>query len=230
MNMKKVLVICAHPDDDILGCGGIMSKYVSTGTLFRVIFIAEGSSCRFNADELNSEAVLETIKERNNFGICALKKLGVNDFKFYNLPCGRLDIISIIEINKIIENEIKIFEPDTVFTHAEYDANNDHGLVFKATIMATRPCSSHKVKNLFSFEILSSTEWKYTNSFEPNYFEELNQNDVIKKWEALAEYETEIKEFPFPRSLEGISTLAKYRGLQAGVSYAEAFRIIRKIS
>jgi LmbE family N-acetylglucosaminyl deacetylase len=227
--MNKVLVICAHPDDDILGCGGIMSKYVQSGTMFRVIFIAEGSSCRFNADKLDSDAVLATIKERNNFGIKALQKLGINDYHFYDLPCGRLDTISIIDINKIIENEISVFKPDTVFTHSENDANNDHGLVFKATIMATRPCTAVRVKNVYSFEILSSSEWKFTSSFEPNYFEELSAEDVKNKWEALAEYETEIKQFPFPRSLEGISTLAKYRGLQAGVSYAEAFRIIRKI-
>jgi LmbE family N-acetylglucosaminyl deacetylase len=228
--MNKALVICAHPDDDILGCGGIMSKYVRSGTMFRVIFIAEGSSCRFNSDKLGSVAVLATIRERNNFGIKALEKLGIKDYHFYDLPCGRLDTISIIDINKIIENEISLFKPDTVFTHSENDANNDHGLVFKATIMATRPCAAVRVNNVYSFEILSSSEWKFTSSFEPNYFEELSAEDVNNKWEALAEYESEIKQFPFPRSLEGISTLAKYRGLQAGVSYAEAFRIIRKIS
>jgi LmbE family N-acetylglucosaminyl deacetylase len=228
--MQKVLVVCAHPDDDILGCGGIMSKYAELGTTFRVIFIAEGSSCRFSSDELGSDAVLKTISGRNNFGIKALKKLCVQEYHFYDLPCGRLDTVSIIDINKIIENEIRTFKPDTVFTHAENDANNDHCLVFKATIMATRPCTAIRVKNLYSYEILSSSEWKFTNSFEPNYFEELSAEDVKKKWQALAEYETEIKEFPFPRSFAGVSTLAKYRGLQAGVSYAEAFKIIRKIS
>lgn len=228
--MKKVLVICAHPDDDILGCGGIMSKYTKTGTEFRIIFIAEGSSCRFNTDQFNSDNVAAVINERNNFGIKALERLNIHNYHFYNLPCGRLDTVSIIDINKIIENEISSFKPDTIFTHAENDANNDHGLVFKATIMATRPCNAVRVKSVYSYEILSSSEWKFTNSFEPNSFEELSAEDVKNKWEALAEYETEIREFPFPRSLDGISTLAKYRGLQAGVSYAEAFRLIRKIS
>lgn len=227
--MKKVLIIGAHPDDDILGCGGIMSKYARTGTEFRVIFIAEGSSCRFNLDELNSEEVVSTIIKRNSFGIKALEKLGVTQYHFYNLPCGRLDTISIIEVNKIIEKEVSQFQPDTIYTHAESDANHDHGIVFKASIMATRPCNTFKVKSVYSYEILSSSEWKFTSSFEPNSFEELDELDVKNKWEALAEYETEIREFPFPRSLEGISTLAKYRGLQAGVKYAEAFRLIRKI-
>lgn len=228
--MERVLVICAHPDDDILGCGGLMSKYRALGTRFRVIFIAEGSSCRFAGDRMTSESVLKTIEERNYFGIKALEKLGVRDYHFYNLPCGRLDTVPIIEINKIIENEIKTFQPDSVFTHAEKDANNDHCIVFRATIMATRPCTSVKVNNVYSFEVLSSSEWKFTDSFKANYFEALSEEDVNNKWEALAEYETEIKEFPFPRSHEGLATLAKYRGLQAGVSYAEAFKIIRKIN
>ncbi len=228
--MDRVLVICAHPDDDILGCGGIMSKYSGSGANFRVIFIAEVSSCRFSGEKLGSDIVLKTIRERNDFGIKALAKLCIQNYRFYDLPCGRLDSVPIIDINKIIENEISNFKPDTVFTHSENDANNDHCLVFKATIMATRPCNAVRVKNVYSFEILSSSEWKFTSSFEPNYFEELSAEDVKKKWEALAEYETEIREFPFPRSFEGISTLAKYRGLQAGLSYAEAFKIIRKIS
>lgn len=227
--MERVLIVCAHPDDDILGCGGILAKYKSTSIQFRVIFIAEGSSCRFSADRIHSEVVKKTIAERNSFGVMALEKLGVSDYNFYNLPCGRLDTVPIIEINKIIEEEIKTFKPDTLFTHSENDANNDHCIVFRATIMATRPCSSVKVNNLYSFEILSSSEWKFTSSFEPNYFEALSKDDVNLKWEALAEYETEIRDFPFPRSLEGVTTLAKYRGLQAGLSFAEAFKLIRQI-
>jgi LmbE family N-acetylglucosaminyl deacetylase len=227
--MKKVLIIGAHPDDDILGCGGIISKYIKSGTEFRVVFIAEGSSCRYNLDQINSDEVEKTINKRNSFGIKALEKLGVFQYHFYNLPCGRLDTISIIEINKIIELEVLQFQPDTIFTHAESDANHDHGIVFKASIMATRPCNSIRVKSVYSYEILSSSEWKFTSSFEPNSFEELDELDVKNKWDALAEYETEVREFPFPRSFEGVLTLAKYRGLQAGVKYAEAFRLIRNI-
>jgi LmbE family N-acetylglucosaminyl deacetylase len=103
--MNKVLIIAAHPDDDILGCGGYMSKF-SNKMKFRVVFIAEGSSCRFTKDKTASKNVKDIISERNNFGINALKILGIDDYKFYNLPCGRLDQIPLIEINKIIEKEI----------------------------------------------------------------------------------------------------------------------------
>lgn len=227
--MNRVLIICAHPDDDILGCGGIMSKYSNARVVFRVIFIAEGSSCRFDQSDFGKKIVNDTINERNAFGVKALKRLGVEEYFFYNLPCGRLDTIPLIEINKIIENEIKSFKPDTIFTHSENDTNNDHCIVFKSTLISARPISEVVVSSIYSFEVLSSSEWRFTKSFEPNYFEILSEIDVINKWEALADYETEIKSFPFPRSLEGVKTLAKFRGLQSGVAYAEAFKLIRKM-
>ena len=99
--MNKILVIVAHPDDDILGCGGLLSKY-SEIKEFRVVYIAEGSSCRFSSlDE--SEIVRKAIEQRSAYAIEALSSLGVSDYKFYDFPCGRLDTVPIIEINKIIE-------------------------------------------------------------------------------------------------------------------------------
>ena len=227
--MKRVLIIAAHPDDDILGCAGLMSKYRDQ-VGFRVIFIAEGSSCRYKVEELGKAYVQKVIEERNSYGVKALELLGVTDYKFYNLPCGRLDQTPIIEINKIIESEIQEFLPDTVFTHSYEDTNNDHLIVHRATQMATRPGSSVLVERVFSYEVLSSSEWRFTETFAPNYFEPLSKKDVQNKWLALAEYETEIKQFPYPRSEEGIFTLAKYRGLQSANTYAEAFKLIREIS
>jgi LmbE family N-acetylglucosaminyl deacetylase len=227
--MKRVLIISAHPDDDILGCGGLMAKYAAT-VEFRVVFIAEGSSCRFSREELGTVKVKEVIEQRNGYGKEALKILGVTNVAFYNLPCGRLDQVSILEINKIIESEIQMYKPDTLFTHSGMDANNDHGIVHRSTIMATRPGATHYAGKLYAYEILSSSEWKFTETFTPNYFEALDQEHVNLKWKALAEYSSEIKEFPYPRSLEGIVTLAKYRGMQCGASYAEAFTLIREIN
>ena len=226
--MNKVLIIAAHPDDDILGCGGLISKY--RGQIeFRVIFIAEGSSCRFSEEEFNGKEVTKIIEERNSFAVRALKLLGVNNYYFYNLPCGRLDQVPIIKINKIIEQETLAFKPDTVFTHSFEDTNNDHVIVHKATQMATRPGAATFVEKLYSYEVLSSSEWRFTHTFSPNHFESLSETDVQNKWQALAEYETELKDFPYPRSEEGIYTLAKYRGLQSSNTYAEAFKLIRQI-
>lgn len=226
--MKKALIIAAHPDDDILGCAGVISKYRNS-VEFRVIFIAEGSSCRFNYEQTQQAEFQNIIDERNAFGIKALELLGLKNYFFYNLACGRLDQFPILEINKIIENEIKNFKPDTVFTHSFDDTNNDHIIVHRATQMATRPGSFLFVNTVFAYEVLSSSEWRFTHTFLPNYFEVLSENDINNKWLSLKEYESEIKDFPYPRSEEGVFLLAKYRGMQCGSRYAEAFQLIRKI-
>tara|TARA_A100001011_G_C14297513_1_gene839151 strand:+ start:413 stop:1099 length:687 start_codon:yes stop_codon:yes gene_type:complete len=226
--MNRVLIIAAHPDDDILGCGGIMSKYKNK-IEFRVIFIAEGSSCRFKKENINKKDTKKIIENRNNCGIIALNVLGVNNYYFYNLSCGRLDQVPIIDINKIIENEINEFKPDTVFTHSFEDTNNDHLIVHRATQMATRPSSKTFVDKVFSYEVLSSTEFRFTDVFQPNYFESLSNKNVNEKWLALLEYKSEIQKTPFPRNKEGVFTLAKYRGLQSANLYAESFKLIRDI-
>lgn len=224
-NMKKILVIAAHPDDDILGCGGIISKYQSRGAIFKILFIGEGSTARF--EDIESKKAKDAIKYRNSLALKALQFLKVEDVEFNNLVCGRFDQIPIIEINKIIEKNIKDFDPDTILTHSITDANSDHKIVFNATIMATRPGALNHVKKLMSFEVLSSSEWAFTDTFNPNYFEELDESNIESKSHALSIYKSEIKKYPYPRSPEGIKALAMMRGMQSGFKYAEAFKIIR---
>ena len=121
--MNKILIIAAHPDDEILGCGGFLAKY--GGESSRVVFVAEGTSCRFNSDEINDKHVTNKIAERNGFCVKSLSTFGITDIKFYNYPCGRLDVTPIIDINKLIESEINDFKPQTVLTHSEFDNNNE---------------------------------------------------------------------------------------------------------
>jgi LmbE family N-acetylglucosaminyl deacetylase len=199
-------------------------------TFIKVIFIAEGTSCRFgNGNELNA-TINSEIEIRNKYGIDALAYLGVPEHSFYNLPCGRLDSVPIITINKIIEGEIAEFKPDTVFTHSRNDANNDHKIVFKSTIMATRPLANSTVRTVLSYEVNSSTEWNFgSESFHPNYFVQLEKQHVQDKIAALNYYQSEIKPYPFPRSGNGIEVTAKNRGMQTGVEFAEAFIMLRSI-
>jgi LmbE family N-acetylglucosaminyl deacetylase len=225
--MKRVLIVAAHPDDEILGCGGLISKYRALNVEFKVIFVGEGSTCRFdNPSELLAQ---QAIKQRSRFSERALESLGISDYEFHDLPCGRLDQVPILSINKIIERVIREFKPDTVFTHSASDVNNDHRIIFNSTLMATRPGAQNNVSRLFCYEVLSSSEWTFSNGFTPNYFEEITQHDLRLKWNALAYYESEIKSYPFPRSSEGVEALAKVRGMQAGVCYAEAFHLVREI-
>ena len=226
--MDRVLVIAAHPDDDILGCGGTLSKIRSGGSEVRVVFIAEGTTCRFTDCVITEEAKTE-IKKRESYAVSALEVLGIQDVSFYNLPCGRLDQYPIIEINKIIESEIAGFKPDTILTHSSVDANSDHRKVHESVIMATRPGALNYIKRILCFEVLSSSEWKFTESFSPNYFVSISSEDANKKIKAMQKYESEISDFPFPRSVDGIMTLLKMRGMQSNSGFSEAFEVLRII-
>ena len=227
LNIKKILIIAAHPDDEILGCGGMINKFRKLKIEFKVIFLAEGSTCRFS--NICGEEAKEAINKRNNYALDVMKFLGIKDYQFLNLPCGRLDEIPIIEINKIIEKNIKEYSPDTIFTHSLLDCNNDHKIIYNSTLMAARPIPENKIMRIYSYEIQSSSEWNFENQFQPNYFVSLSEDDLNMKIEALNMYKSEIKKYPFPRSNEGIKTLAMYRGMQVGVKYAEAFKLIRQI-
>lgn len=220
--MKKVLIVSAHPDDDILGCGGIINRFHSQAR-FKVIFIGEGSTCRF--DSPDSPEAQRALVTRTHCAKQSLDFLGISDYKFYDLPCGRLDQEPQIKINKIIEKEIKSFEPDTIFTHSNLDSNKDHSKVYDSTIIATRPQCS--VKDLYSYEVLSSSEWGFHKAFSPSVFYELSEKDVLVKWGALKKYSAEIEEWPHPRSKRGVFSLASLRGMQSGFEYAEAFRLVR---
>jgi LmbE family N-acetylglucosaminyl deacetylase len=224
--MKRVLVIAAHPDDEVLGCGATISKYSRQGVQFMVLFISEGSSCRF-ADPACVDSVA-AIAARSQQAINALVVLDVKKYHFNDLPCGRLDQVPIIEINKTIEKAIRMFDPDTVLTHSALDANNDHRIVCRATIMATRPSAQNRVARLLSYEVLSSSEWAFGKAFAPNSFEQIEEQDLTLKWQALSAYETEVKAYPFPRSEQGVRAQAMSRGMQSGVPLAEAFYLIRE--
>jgi len=220
----KILIIAAHPDDEILGCGGLISKYSDTCD-FSIIFIAEGDSCRY--ESTSNLEVVSQIKNRENCAKNALSSLGLTDIEFHRLPCGRLDNIEIIEINKIIESKIKQFRPTKVFTHYGDDTNNDHRIVSRSTQMAVRPIHKNPI-SVFSYEVLSSTEWNLNAPFNPNFFLKLSEEDLKNKIKALELYDGEIRTFPHSRSSDGINYLSRYRGMQAGFPYAEAF-LINKI-
>lgn len=223
--MDRILVIAAHPDDEMLGCGATIGKFLRAGAKLKVLFLGEGSTCRFT--DAKSKDALHAVKERNAAAVKSLSTMGINDYKFCNLPCGRFDQVPIIEINKLIETEIRDFKPNKLFTHADTDSNNDHRVTFRATIMATRPCNDHIVSQLLCYEVLSSSEWSYGESFNPNYFVEVQHCDVERKWEALQCYGDEMRSYPFPRSHEGVLNLAMQRGMQCGKNYAEAFKLVR---
>ncbi len=226
---KKILIIAAHPDDDVLGCGGLFAKY-SKKFDFKVIFLCEGSSCRYKNLKKNELKIRKEIQYRELCAKKSLKLFSIKNISFYNNLCGRLHKVPQIKLNQIIENEIKRFKPSTIFTHSDKDLNSDHKAIFKSVMIATRPkIIKNIVTSIYTFEILSSTEWNFSSNFKPNYFINLNRLQLLKKWKAIKIYKSEIRNKPHPRSLFGVETLAKYRGMQSGNLYAEGFELVRKL-
>lgn len=229
MNMKRVLVVAAHPDDEVLGCGATLHKLINQGMAIRILIVGEGSTCRYPQDEMASSSAYKTIEQRQEFARQAAKRLGIDDIVFHHFPCGRFDQVPAIDIGKLIESHIIDFKPDTILAHNGQDANSDHRITFNAILPATRPTPGHPVKQVLSFEILSSTEWRFEQAFTPNLFIDIDLH-IDAKIEAFACYQaTEGGSFPFPRCEEGLRTQARMRGMQVGLAHAEAFKIIRAI-
>jgi len=201
-----------------------LSKYANQVET-SIVFIAEGDSCRFDASEL-TPLILKKINHREECAREALGFFNITDIDFNRLPCGRLDSVDIIDINKIIEKKILSFKPSIILSHYFQDTNNDHRIVSRSVHMSTRPITGFDM-NVLSFEVLSSTEWNLQNPFSPNLFVQLSEEDVKNKIDAIKIYDGEIRKFPHSRSAEGARCLSQYRGMQIGVNYAEAFYVNR---
>jgi len=234
----KVLVIAAHPDDEVLGMGGTITKYVKDGHELKIVIMATGIISRRSSEYTNltsyqvNEKIIEKMKGQVNAlqkdAIKAAKIMGVKNIEFVDFPDNEMDKISNLEITKKIESSIADFRPDVVFTHSQNDINVDHRMIYDATITATRPHSKYQVKKVISFEVPSSTEWYFPAKFSPNIFVDISK-ELTAKIRALSAYKTEIRDFPHPRSKEGLTVIAKRWGTVSGFSAAEAFCLVRQL-
>jgi len=235
----KILVLAAHPDDEILGVGGTIKKYIDQNNEIKIAIMATGifsrrmsnfkNSFEYNADVKSQETMKKELKILRDNALKASKILGVTDIDFYNFPDNEMDKISNLEVTKSIEKIIKNFKPDVVFTHSNNDLNLDHRIIHNSTLTATRPFSNTRVKEVISYEVPSSTEWNFSAPpFSPNLFIDINK-ELKFKLKAMSQYKSELKKFPHPRSLEGIEIIAKKWGTVCGAKAAEAFSIVRQI-
>jgi LmbE family N-acetylglucosaminyl deacetylase len=217
--MDKILVIAAHPDDEVLGCGATIAKHIKNGDKAQVVFLADGFSSRDNDSS------------RDNSAEKASKVLGCEDPVFLNLPDNQLDTVALLDIVKKIEKTIVEFQPSIVYTHHFGDLNIDHQITHKAVMTACRPQPDFFVKEIYSFETLSATHWQSSsmgNTFIPNYFVNVD-GFMSKKIEALQCYDNEMRAAPHARSYESVENLAKFRGNLVGIKNAEAFCVERLI-
>lgn len=227
--MNSALVVAAHPDDEILGCGATIARLVDEGWLVHVLIVAEGATSR--NETRNISANLIEVSELAIAANMANKILGTTSVELLSLPDNRMDSIDLLDVVKYVESAIRTHNPSLVFTHHSGDVNVDHRVLHEAVIAACRPQPNNKVKELLFFEIPSSTEWRPSSSgmtFSPNYFYDVSKY-LSKKIDALMIYKSEMRDFPHPRSVDAVIHLAHWRGASVGCEAAEAFMLGRCI-
>lgn len=226
-NKKNVLVVAAHPDDEVLGCGGTLAKHAAYGDDVFVLILGDGVTSRGVVDS----EVDELTMERRHNARQAAKTLRIQGPEFQSYPDNQMDSVALLDIVKDIEAMIDRVAPEIVYTHNASDVNIDHRVVHDAVITAVRPQPGQCVKKLLFFEVPSSTEWRPGKSmaaFSPDFFVDISEF-VEQKLKALSCYQNEMREFPHPRSVEACLHLTKWRGATVGVQAAEAFEVGRII-
>lgn len=214
---QHVLVVGAHPDDEVLGVGGTIARHTASGDEVVVLIVTEGATAQYDDESMEAE-------KREAVKACA-SVLGVSEVRFGELPDMRLDEVAHVDLNACIEAAIDEVNPDVVYTHSRREVNRDHVAVHDSTLVATRPGSG--VQRTFSYETPSSTDWMpRTAGFEPTVFVDI-ADYLETKLRAFESYEMETRPFPHPRSTETLRALATVRGACANMAAAEAFDVLR---
>lgn len=223
MTKKNILVVAAHPDDEILGAGGTLIKHAVSGDDVYCLILGEGIMSRANPDK-------QKLEELRTQALDAGRVVGFKKIFLSNFPDNVFDTVPLLNIVKDVEKYFDELKPDIVYTHHGNDLNIDHQLTFQAVLTASRPCNENCPREIYTFETLSSTEWQEKNKgqFSPNTYIDI-KSTIEKKIAAMKKYSSELREYPYPRSVEGIRILSQLRGLESGLFFAEAFRLIRKI-
>jgi LmbE family N-acetylglucosaminyl deacetylase len=229
--MKKIaslLVVAAHPDDEILGCGGTVAALTERRVPVTLLLMGKGILSRFETRQRQRSANIEALEAEMRK---ANAVVGVQQIHQLDFPDNQFDSVPFLEIVRSIEKVVEQTGADTVFTHFGGDLNIDHRITFQAVLTATRPGMGCPVKALYSFEVPSSTEWAFGKTgtvFSPTVFVDIGTT-LKKKTDAMACYESEIRCFPHPRSLENLKACARRWGAASGVSAAEAFELVRMV-
>lgn len=219
MKNNKILIVAAHPDDEVLGCGGTISK-LKNENYIEAMFMTNGVSSRGK----NKKQILR----RRKSCLDLFKYLSLPPPTICNFPDNQMDKIHLLKVIKKIEKKIMTFKPDTIITHYSHCLNIDHRITFDAVTTACRPVNGLSVKKILSFEIPSSTDWALFKgkNFQPNYFVDISKH-IKKKINLIKFYKEELRNYPHSRSITAIKALASMRGISCGVRYAEGFYLNR---
>ena len=223
-----VLVVAAHPDDEVLGCGGTIAKLVDYGVAVHVAFLADGV---YSRDGVSIE-ISGQLDARRTAATKACSVLGVKSVWFGEFPDNRMDTIALLDIAQTVERLVHQHKVATVFTHHAGDVNIDHRRTLDAVVIACRPQPGQTVRTILSFEVPSSTEWQLPGNapaFVPNWFVDISTT-LDRKLAALDAYAIELRNWPHPRSRRGVEYLARWRGATTGSDAVEAFVLGRHLA
>jgi LmbE family N-acetylglucosaminyl deacetylase len=229
---KKIMLVVAHPDDELLGLGATMNKLIKEYNVkTHVVILGEGITSRSDVrDQKKWELELNT--HRKNIQT-AQKAIGYHSVSIYDFADNRFDTVALLDIIKVIEKEKQAFQPDVIFTHHGGDVNIDHQRTFEAVVTACRPMQHERVKIIITFETPSGTEWRVPSDprhFLPNLFFSVSKKNVDAKIKGMESYEFEKRAYPHPRSPEALTIQAQRWGVAVGAEFAEAFCLIRSIN
>ena len=228
-NLRSTLILAAHPDDEVLGCGGTIARRVREGARVTIAILGEGITSRYARREDAAGAQLADL-HGNSHRAAAL--LGVTDVRLFNLPDNRFDTVPLLDVVKIVEGLVEELQPQELFTQHGGDLNVDHLVTYRAALTATRPMAGRPVRTVYAYEVASSTEWafqQFAPAFQPNCFVEIGAT-LEQKIAAMQAYESEARAFPHPRSPEALRAQALRWGAVSGCAAAEAFQIVRTIT
>jgi LmbE family N-acetylglucosaminyl deacetylase len=213
---RKILVISAHPDDEILGCGGVVALHTDNGDEVTSVIVCEGESHRYEPGEVDQKSATQS----------AAKILGVSKVITLGLPDQGLDQFTLTDIISKLETVCREVQPHVVYCQHGGDLNRDHQIVFEATLVACRPTEPY-IQALYAFDTASSTEWAYPRTFIPDTWVDISST-IDRKLEAMNCYESELRPYPHPRSIESLRFKAHAWGNQAVMDSAEVFMTIRR--
>ncbi len=221
---KKCLIVAAHPDDEVLGCFGTAAKLIRQGWAVYTLILSGGKTSRGTVDPQEIATLRDEMRQANAL-------IGISGVSQADFPDNAFDSVPLLEIVKRIEQKISDVKPEMIFTHHIGDMNVDHQIAHKAVLTATRPMKNETVKAIYSMEIPSSTEWNSFNpvtAFVPNVFSDISET-VDLKVQSMSLYQSELRDYPHPRSLQHIKELAKVNGTKVGLEYSENFMLVRRI-
>lgn len=226
-----MMVVAAHPDDELLGLGASLHKWIHDyGVRVHVVILGEGLTSR--SDERDPEQWKEELRRHRRNIEDAQAEIGYHSLSIYDFPDNRFDTVALLDLIKTVEKEKRAHQPDVILTHHGGDLNIDHRRTFEAVMTACRPMSDETVHTILAFETPSGTEWRASTDprhFIPNWYMKVSQENVEAKIRAMEKYEFEKRPYPHPRSPEALTYRARTHGTVVGAEYAEAFCLVRSV-